>query len=244
MKMLKTIFIILLAVFFSSCTDQENADNMNQNDNSQPPVSKASYLALGDSYTIGESVPVEERFPVQLVSRLNNYGVPVKNPEIIAVTGWSTGQLINGIASENPQGEYDLVTLLIGVNNQYRGLDTAEYRTEFRQLLQQAVEFTGGVENHVLVLSIPDYSVTPFASGFDTAKIAREIDEFNAINLQETKKTDAQYFDITGISREAKNNPGLLAEDGLHPSGEMYSRWVDLIYPAAKNILTQKSKAR
>jgi len=143
-----------------------------------------TYLALGDSYTIGQSVAPEESFPVQLLRRLRNHGIPMEEARIIAVTGWSTGQLIDGIAAENLQGKFDLVTLLIGVNNQYRGLDSAEYRVEFRQLLQQAIHFADDEEDHVLVLSIPDYGVTPFAATRDRARIAREIDVFNAVNLE------------------------------------------------------------
>jgi lysophospholipase L1-like esterase len=185
-------------------------------------------------------VAIEERFPVQLSIKLSSNGIPMEAAQIIARTGWSTGQLISAIEEENIQETFDLVSLLIGVNNQYRGRDTAEYRIEFRQLLQTAIEFADGNEDHVLVLSIPDYGPTPFAQNSDTVKIAREIDAFNAINLQETRKTDAQYFNITGISRKARTESGLIAQDGLHPSAEMYRQWVELIFPAAREILSQE----
>lgn len=218
---------------------------MAANDNDQPAPAKTNrYLALGDSYTIGESVSAADRFPVRLTAELRKAGYQMDDVEIIAQTGWTTGELMSGIGNVRPTGPYDLVTLLIGVNNQYRGLDTAQYRDEFRQLLQQAIGFTGGIDDRVIVLSIPDYSVTPFAANRDTAKIAREIDAFNGINLAETRKTGAYYFDITGISRDAKRDPALLAEDGLHPSGKMYARWVEVMLPAAKNILEQKSKTK
>jgi len=173
---------------------------------------------------------------------LRGEGFDINDSEIIAQTGWSTGQLISAIEVQNPPETYDLVTLLIGVNNQYRGLDTAEYRQEFGQLLQQAIQFARGIDENVIVLSIPDYSVTPFAANFDTAKIAREIDAFNAINFQETKSTGAVYINITGISREALTNSSLLAQDGLHPSGAMYAKWVDLMRPKVKEIFQSQSK--
>ena len=212
------------------------------NNNEIPMTGTKSFLALGDSYTIGQSVELNERFPVQLVNTLRGAGLDMADAEIIAQTGWSTGQLISAIEVQNPPDTFDLVTLLIGVNNQYRGLDTAEYRQEFRQLLQQAIQFAGGTDGNVIVLSIPDYSVTPFAANFDTAKIAREIDAYNAINFQETELTGANYFNITGISREALTNQSLLATDGLHPSGGMYYRWVDIMSPKVKEILQSQSK--
>jgi lysophospholipase L1-like esterase len=180
------------------------------------------YLALGDSYTIGESVPATERFPVQLARELG-----LGDPEIIAKTGWTTDELNAAIDAAHPQGPYDLVTLLIGVNNQYRGRDAEQYRGEFTALLQRAIGFAGGDAKKVVVVSIPDWGVTPFAEGRDRAKIATEIDQYNAINREETSRAGARYVDITPISRG--NDPTLVAGDGLHPSGKQYTEWVRLI---------------
>ena len=180
------------------------------------------YLALGDSYTIGESVDPSERFPVQLARALN-----LGEPQIIAKTGWTTDELNAAIDEANPQGPFDLVTLLIGVNNQYRGRSADEYRTQFVGLLQRAIGFAGGDASRVIVVSIPDWGVTPFAEGRDRAKIAREIDQFNAINREEAQRAGAKWVDITPISR--RNDPGLVAADGLHPSGRQYTEWVKAI---------------
>jgi len=182
------------------------------------------YLALGDSYTIGESVPESERYPVQLARELK-----MGEPEIIAKTGWTTDELNAAIDKANPHGPYDLVTLLIGVNNQYRGRGADEYRTQFVALLQRAIGFAGGKTKNVVVVSIPDWGVTPFAKGRDRAKIAREIDQFNAINREETLRAGARYVDITPESRQAANDTALVAGDGLHPSGKMYSEWTRMI---------------
>ena len=195
------------------------------------------YLALGDSYTIGEAVATDQRFPVQLQQRLAATGKPIDLPEIIARTGWTTDELAEGIRQANPQGNFDLVTLLIGVNNQYRGRDTAEYRRQFRNLLIQAVGFAGNQVSRVIVLSIPDYGKTPFGQNRDPARIAREIDNFNRINREETLNMKATYIDITPISRRGLDDPGLVAPDGLHPSGKMYGLWVELLLPAANKIL-------
>jgi lysophospholipase L1-like esterase len=186
-------------------------------------------LCLGDSYTIGESVPVAERWPVQLAEVLRERGMDVADPVIIAKTGWTTDELSEAIDEADPQGPFDLVTLLIGVNNQYRGRSAEEYRREFRGLLARAIGFTGGRADRVLVLSIPDWGVTPYAADRDRQQISREIDAFNAINREETGKAGARYVDITPISREAVSQPALIAEDGLHPSGGMYRRWVEAV---------------
>jgi lysophospholipase L1-like esterase len=182
------------------------------------------YLALGDSYTIGESVDASERFPVQLARTLN-----LGEPEVIAKTGWTTDELNAAIDAANPQGPFDLVTLLIGVNNQYRGRSADEYRTQFVALLQRAIGFAGGDASKVIVVSIPDWGVTPFAEGRDRAKIAREIDQFNAINREEASRAGAKWVDITPVSR--RSDPALVAADGLHPSGKQYTEWVTLIAP-------------
>ena len=193
------------------------------------------YLALGDSYTIGESVTEEERWPNQLAALVNSS--KEIDVTIVARTGWTTSELWQGIQAANPQGTYDMVSLLIGVNNQYRGYDINEYREEFRFLLGKAIEYAGGKPEHVIVLSIPDWGVTPFAWGKDTAQIAADINAYNAVNLEESTKAGVNYVNVTPISREAVSDPALIAGDGLHPSGKMYAEWVKLAQPIAIKIL-------
>jgi lysophospholipase L1-like esterase len=197
------------------------------------------YLALGDSYTIGESVAESERFPVQLAERLRAEGIAeLAPPEIIATTGWTPGELAAGIDAAGPVGPFELVTLLIGVNNQYRGRPSEEYREQFRELLRRALEFAGGRRDRVIVVSIPDWSVTPFADGRDRPRIALEIDAFNAVNRNEASLQGARYVDITPVSRLAASNPALTSSDALHPTAEMYRLWVELIVPEASDALT------
>jgi len=187
------------------------------------------FLALGDSYTIGEGVAPAERWPAQLATLLRAEGLTVDDPTIIATTGWTTDELWAGIDRAKLQTSYDLVSLLIGVNNQYRGRSADEYRLQFVALLQRAISFAGGKPKSVIVLSIPDWGVTPFARGRNPAAIPAEIDAFNAINREETGRAGAHYFDITPISRKAASDPTLTADDGLHPSGKMYAEWARLV---------------
>lgn len=192
---------------------------------------KITYLALGDSYTIGESVSESERFPVQLVNLLQKENVNVQKPDIIAVTGWTTGNLLNALQTARLKHNYAFVTLLIGVNNQYQGRPLEEYKRQFSQLLDSAIHSADNKNNHVFVLSIPDYSVTPFAQGSNQQKTAMEIDEFNAVNKLISQNAGVQYVDITPISRDAKNDASLIAPDGLHPSSEQYLKWNQLLAP-------------
>lgn len=194
-----------------------------------------TFLALGDSYTIGESVTPKERFPVQVARTLK-----LQEPQIIAKTGWTTDELAAEIARVKPRGPFELVTLLIGVNNQYRGRSADEYRVQFQSLLKQAIGFAGGRAGRVIVVSIPDWGVTPFAKGRDRRKIAAEIDRFNAINREEAARAGARYADITAISRKAAKDATLVAADGLHPSGRMYSQWAGVIVPIARAALRDK----
>lgn len=189
---------------------------------------KIKYLALGDSYTIGQSVAIQERFPVQLIDSLRLRGYKFDNVEIIARTGWRTDDLMTAINAQNIKDTFDLVSLLIGVNNQYQGRPISVYRTDFRELLERAIAFAGGDKNKVFVLSIPDYGVTPFGSA-NAQQISAEIDAFNAVNLEITDSLAVRYFDITPISRLAANDAALLANDELHPSGKMYRLWVSLM---------------
>ena len=198
------------------------------------------YLALGDSYTIGQAVSAEVRFPVELANRLRAAGVAdLAAPEIVATTGWTTDELAAGIQAARLAKRYDLVTLLIGVNNQYRAQPLDEYRTQFRALLQQAIGFAAGQRERVIVISIPDWGVTPFATGRDRAAIAREIDAFNQANRDEANRAGVRYVDITQISRRSDEEPALIAEDGLHPSAEMYGLWVELLLPEAAAALAR-----
>lgn len=185
-----------------------------------------TYLALGDSYTIGQSVQENQRFPVQTVARLRNLQVNFKQPEIIAQTGWTTGNLLSRLDNTPPlRSAYDIVTLLIGVNNQYQGRTQEEYRQQFTTLLEHAVQYAGNNRQHVFVLSIPDYGVTPFASGSNTELIAKQIDSFNTINKTIALQYQVNYIDITGDTRRAATDPSLIASDGLHPSGTEYGVW-------------------
>lgn len=195
------------------------------------------FLALGDSYTIGEAVKEEERWPFQLVKELRKAGIAIKDPEIIATTGWTTDELQAAIDQKKPPENFGLVSLLIGVNNQYRSYPLQVYAAEFKILLNQAVKFAGGNKERVIVLSIPDYGVTPFAAGKNPEKIASELDEFNRIARKLTEEEGVNWFDITPSSRNAAHDTSLIAADGLHPSGKMYQTWVAYIFPYVVNLL-------
>ena len=201
----------------------------------------ANFLALGDSYTIGEGVPEGERWPVQLAAVLRERGADVGEPRIIARTGWTTDELDAAIDAAAPRGPYALMTLLIGVNNQYRGRALDEYRAQFTALLERAVGFAGGEAGRVVVLSIPDWGVTPFAEGRDRAAIAAEIDAFNAAARDVAVRRGARWVDVTPQSREAGADPAFLAADGLHPSGRAYEAWARLALPAALEALGRPS---
>lgn len=192
-----------------------------------------TFLALGDSYTIGEGVAIASSWPNQLVGALTVEGVIMAEPLIIARTGWTTSDLMAGIEQIDPQGPFGLVSLLIGVNNQYRGTQQGytpdNYRSDFIVILNQAIELAGGNSIKVVVLSIPDYSATPFVAEENKIRVSEEIYTYNQINREESTRAGTRYIDITPISRMAANNPSLLAADGLHPSGEMYRLWVQLI---------------
>ncbi len=198
------------------------------------------FLALGDSYTIGESVSEAERWPVQLAERLRARGILLEDPEIIAKTGWTTDELIEAIIRATPHPPYTLVSLLIGVNNQYRGWSQETYREEFVELLEQAIDYAAGDPNRVIVLSIPDWGVTPFgaqdARGRTPAQISAEIAVFNAINREESARLGVHYVDITPISQGAAEDLTLLASDQLHPSGKMYAFWVEAALPVVLEI--------
>jgi lysophospholipase L1-like esterase len=195
------------------------------------------FLALGDSYTIGESVDSDQSWPAQLNVSLQQNGILLEEPTIIAQTGWTTDDLLTAIQEADLRTPFDLVTLLIGVNNQYQRLDKDSYRDDFRTLLGLALNFTAGDPSKILGISIPDWGVTPFNEDRDPFQIAAEIDEFNQISKKEVKAEGIQHLDITPISRLAARDDTLLAPDKLHPSGKMYAVWVELMLPIVLPIL-------
>jgi lysophospholipase L1-like esterase len=200
-------------------------------------VKQFTYLALGDSYTIGESVPEDDRFPNQTVRLLAEEGITVAAPRIIATTGWTTDELDNAISAANVTDTFSIVTLLIGVNNQYRGRSTADYKPEFARLLKQAIHFAGGHSDRVVVLSIPDWGAVPFAEGRDRQQIADEIAAYNAVNKSVSKKFKVHYIDITPDTRKAAQDPGLVASDGLHYSGRGMAVWAGKLAGVLRTIL-------
>ncbi len=219
---MKTVFFAAVLLIF---TASKPSAHMFTRSNTTYSDSSYNLLALGDSYTIGEAIPSFENFPHQLVQQLRGQGIAFHPAEIIARTGWTTDELEAGIRNTTHLGTYDFVTLLIGVNNQYRGRSAQEYAVQFEGLLKQSIDFAAGKKEHVIVLSIPDWGVTPFAADRDRDAIAREIDAFNAINRKISQQYQVHYLDITGWTREAGKDPGLVAGDGLHPSAREYARW-------------------
>jgi len=208
------------------------------------PEKSYHMLCLGDSYTIGESVAENERFPMQAVELLKKDEITFDKPTIIAKTGWTTDELAAAIKQANytaSAGEL-FVTLLIGVNNQYRDRDAKQYRKEFVELLNTALHFAGGKANHVFVISIPDWGVTPFAANDRRSReeIGKAIDLYNSINKQEALKAHVNYVDITPISRQVKEHPEFVAGDGLHPSGKMYAEWAKLLAARMKPVISTR----
>ena len=206
-------YFFFIIILFISCSTEEKYSNK-----------KLNYLALGDSYTVGEGVKYENSFPVQLVNDLKFDGIKIDSINIIAKTGWTTSKLIDSLSIHNNK-KYDLVTLLIGVNNQYRDLNISDYIVEFENLLLRSISYSKN--SNVFVLSIPDYGVTPFAVDMDREKISKEIDEYNRINKEISKKYNIEYFNVTDISRLAEFDSTLLTNDRLHPSKKMYKMWVN-----------------
>lgn len=212
--------IFLLLIFLSATMSAQNNQHL-------------KYLALGDSYTIGESVAEKERWPVQLAEQLRAKGTKIDSPRIIATTGWRTDNLKNAINIAQIKETYDLVSLLIGVNNQYQGKAVDQYAIEYEDLLKTAIALAGGKKEKVFVVSIPDYGFTPFGKP-KQEKISKELDEFNEVNKRITESYGIQYFNITDISRHGFEDPELVASDGLHPSGKQYKLWVDKIVKGLK----------
>ncbi|MBN9482206.1 MAG: lysophospholipase [Bacteroidetes bacterium 43-93] len=196
-----------------------------------------TYLALGDSYTIGEQVPLHENFPFQTAALLKKEGLQVADPVIIATTGWTTDELAAAIRERNLQETFSFVTLLIGVNNQYRGRDLENYKEEYTQLLDQAIRFANGHTQNVFVLSTPDWGVTPFAEGKDRQKVAQEIDAYNKAEQEITEAHKCHYIYITDSTRKNGTTAAYLAEDGLHPSGNEYRVWAERLAPEIAKVL-------
>lgn len=227
------LFTFIMAIGIMACT---------LDDTSNTPMTNPSannYLALGDSYTIGESVEENLRWPVQLANQLNEDGFEVNPPKIIATTGWRTDQLKAAIESDDELfEEYDLVSLLIGVNNQYQGRSVDSFAPEFEELLQMSIKLAGNDKDKVFVVSIPDYGKTPFGAA-KAEQIARELDDYNAVSKQICEKYGVEYINITSISRQDDPEGKLVASDNLHPSGYQYGLWVEEMYDEVKAILNQ-----
>ena len=201
-----------------------------------------NYLALGDSYSIGEGVAAEARWPMQLAHALRGEGIALADPDIIAATGWTTDELDAAIDAAQPAAGYDLVSLLVGVNNQYRGRGLDEYRHQFAALLERAIALAGDRHERVLVLSIPDWGATRFGRdcGRDLVAVARELDAFNAVARDICAAHGVAFVDITAVSRERGADAAMLADDGLHPSAAMHARWTQLALPVARRLLASR----
>jgi lysophospholipase L1-like esterase len=233
---MKSLLALLVMMSFFACSNSNSDSKIQMGDTKRP----LKYLALGDSYTIGEGVPEEDRYPNQLVKRLNEeLNIGVNDPVIIAKTGWTVDELEEGIDKfKNIAPPYDLVTLLIGVNNQYRGRSVEEFKIEFEQVLLRAIGFAGNLPNHVVVLSIPDWGVTPFATekGSDKLKVASEIDAYNAAKKEICKQFGVFFIDITEHYRAVGAQTEMVVQDKLHPSGLVYSYWADKLFEQVKAL--------
>ena len=196
----------------------------------------SKFLALGDSYTVGASVTFSERWPVQFLDELKLYTTVLDTLQIIATSGWRVDQLKFGMDNSNLEPPYGLVSLLIGVNNQYQGQNANDFRPEFIEMLEKSLKLVNYRKERFFVISIPDWGASPYGFGFDRAKVSKEINEFNSVVKEESEKRGLRYFDITAISRRALIDRTLIASDGLHPSGKMYKLWVDMMIPEISKI--------
>ena len=237
MKLLQTFFLLFSILLFEGCSTENNKEITNTN-----PVVTLKYLALGDSYTIGQSVCETCRFPTQLKDSIQKI-LPTKTviqSRVIALTGWTTSDLKSTLIQQNPTNDYDLVTLLIGVNNQYQNRPFALYEEEFPDLLNRAITIAKGDKNNVIVVSIPDYAFTPFGQGFSNPQnISTQIDMYNSFAENYCLQNNINFVNITDITREGLENPSLVAGDGLHPSKIAYSRFVERILPKALTVIGQ-----
>jgi lysophospholipase L1-like esterase len=198
------------------------------------------FLALGNSYTIGTGVPAADSWPQQLSASIKETGLNLQDPLVIARNGWTSGDVLHAVEKRSLQGPFHLASLQIGVNDHYDGVSREDYQTNLKKILDTLLPLTAGGPTHLLLLSIPDWSVTPFAQGRDRARIAGEINRFNEINHRLAETIGAHYLDITPLSRKAGEDHTLLAEDGLHPSGDMYQMWVKALLPVVLNILKEQ----
>ena len=228
-KPISLVFSLLFILIFTGSTCKTDLVNMTH--------TSYTFLALGDSYTIGESVLPAENFPNQTVQLLKKKDYDFYPPVIVAKTGWTTDELQAAINNHEFYPPYDFVTLLIGVNNQYRGRTVGNYKPEFENLLKQAIQFAADKADHVIVVSIPDWGATPFAQGRDRTQIAKEIDEYNAANKFIAESYNVNYVDITPGTREALTDLSLVAGDGLHPSAKEYARWAEKIADKIKLLI-------
>ncbi|WP_229209713.1 SGNH/GDSL hydrolase family protein [Dyadobacter koreensis] len=227
---LHLVFILFICSCIACMKDDEKIIN------TDPDTKNGlTYLALGDSYTIGESVTEAERWPVLFSKTISANGLKIAQPDIIAKTGWTTANLLSNISAVNSEKPYDLVSLLIGVNNQYQNLGLQQYRSEFVKLLQKSISFAGGKNNRVFVLSIPDWGSTPAGSS-GRELIGKEIDQYNEVAKEECAKAKILFIDITPTSKKALTDISLVATDGLHYSGKMHQLWVDEASPEVKKL--------
>lgn len=233
MRLIFGIFLLL----FLSCSNQPVIEEPKDPEPEEP--SSNTYLALGDSYTIGEGVEMADRWSVQLAARLTADSLEVATPDIVAKTGWSTDQLISAIDAAAPDldSTYSMVSLLIGVNNQFRANPLSQYRKELPELLETATQYAGGNKDRVFMLSIPDYGLTPFGQSRNPDQIAEELDIYNAIADSICQVYQIAFYDITEVSRTYGLDPDYVAADNLHPSGTMYEAWVEVVYEGVKGIL-------
>ena len=229
-------FYIPLLLLFANCDSKERETTISEPEPGTPLTLR--YLALGDSYTIGERVFVEERFPHQMTAKLQDDDFSINFPVYVAQTGWTTSDLLEGIEGANINAPFDLVSICIGVNNQFSGMPIVDYEVEFEALIEKAIEFANDDKSKVIILSIPDYAYSVYGQSFPSHEaISTEIDEYNVVNKTIAESYEIQYFDITPISRQGLEEPELISSDNLHPSAEQYRRWVNLIYNDVKKIV-------
>ena len=234
-KIVCSFFVLLICCL--TCNKNTVEPTPPQTEEEEVITEGKKYLALGDSYTIGEANFAEDKFPELLVERLRDDTIEMADPRVIAQTGWTTTKLSEAIEAAMIIDTFDLVSLLIGVNNQFTGLSLDDYEVAFEELLLQSIAFAGGDKDKVVVLSIPDYAYTEFGQMRDPDLISEEIDQFNAAKKTITENYAVLYIDITPISRMGLGDPSLVSDDNLHPSAEMYKLWVDLMYEDVKEKL-------